>query len=392
MNQPREIVLDEIILDVETTIFQKGDPFSEQNSLSYIGVLRGDVSNLYDIEYGNSPYNHNLLAVDKHCTDSLLIGFNIKFDLHWLKRYGIDFSSCKIWDCQLVHFILTNQQFPYPSLNAVAMYYGLEQKLDVVATEYWDNGIDTPDVPRDVLEAYLEQDLRLTQQVYLKQKEAVAAAPAALQNLIALHNMDLMVLEEIEANGIKFDESECLVLAMELENKIKAIDEDLLNYVNIDGFNFNSGDHLSSLLYGGTLNFPRKEVIGVYKGGSRKGEEKLGWVDYYHTFHTLVQPLKGSELKKEGFYATNEQTLKSLKPSKDAKHLIEMLLERAELEKRRGTYYQGLPNLRKEHDWELNTLHGQLNQCVARTGRLSSSRPNMQNFDKEIKNLFYSRY
>ena len=43
-------------------------------------------------------------------------------------------------------------------------------------------------------------------------------------------------------------------------------------------------------------------------------------------------------------------------------------------------------------NWETNVLHGQLNQCVARTGRLSSSKPNLQNFDGEIKQLFGSRY
>ncbi len=37
-------------------------------------------------------------------------------------------------------------------------------------------------------------------------------------------------------------------------------------------------------------------------------------------------------------------------------------------------------------------IYGQLNQCVARTGRLSSSKPNLQNFDGEIKDLFGSRY
>ena len=381
--------MNEIIIDVETTIFQKGDPFSDRNSLSYIGTLHGDTTVLYDIEYSASPYGSNLQSVGMACKDSLLIGFNIKFDLHWLKRYGIDFSSCKVWDCQLVHFILTNQQFPYPSLNAVAAYYGIESKLDVVYEEYWSKGIDTPDVPEHILQEYLTQDLYVTQQVYLRQKEALERESQALQNLVAVHNLDLLVLEEMESNGIKFDESRCLELAVELENEIKTIDSNLLSHVNIDGFNFNSGDHLSCLLYGGTINFPRKEVIGVYKTGDRKGQEKLGWVDNFHTFPTLVQPIKGSELKKEGFFATDEATLKRLKGSKG---LIDMLLTRSELEKRRGTYYAGLPKLREEHGWKPNTLHGQLNQCVARTGRLSSSRPNMQNFDGQIKNLFYTRY
>lgn len=78
--------------------------------------------------------------------------------------------------------------------------------------------------------------------------------------------------------------------------------------------------------------------------------------------------------------------------TKDAKEVIKRILKRSGLEKRRGTYYQGLPELRQSQGWLEGKLHGQLNQCVARTGRLSSSRPNLQNFDGEIKELFYSRY
>ena len=83
---------------------------------------------------------------------------------------------------------------------------------------------------------------------------------------------------------------------------------------------------------------------------------------------------------------------KSLKGTKKAKDLIELILHRSILEKRLTTYYQGLVDLRTSMNWPINTLHGQLNQCVARTGRLSSSKPNLQNFDGEIKTLFGSRY
>jgi DNA polymerase-1 len=63
-------------------------------------------------------------------------------------------------------------------------------------------------------------------------------------------------------------------------------------------------------------------------------------------------------------------------------------LELSKLEKRNGTYYKGLVKLREEMHWPENKLHGQFNQCVAATGRLSSSKPNLQNFDSSLQDIF----
>lgn len=382
-----------IILDVETTIDVNGNPFSERNKLCYVGLNYNNVSSLFDVEYSGNPYREKLNAIQSIIdNDAILVGFNIKFDLHWIRKYGINFMDKRVWDCQLVHFILTNQQNPYPSLNSVAEYYGLGSKLDVVATEYWSNGIDTPDVPKDILEQYLEQDLILTRQVFEKQYEEVMSLPIERQRLISLHNQDLLVLEEMEYNGILFDEDRSLELGALLEEEVKLLDEELAKTFNISGFNFNSKDHLSCLLYGGRITIPRKEVIGEFKTGERKGQPKEGWVDYHYDMPRLIEPLKGSELKKDGYYSTDEQTLRSLRATGVSKGVIQLILKRSGLEKRRGTYYSGLPELRENQGWSKGTLHGQLNQCVARTGRLSSSKPNLQNFDGEIKILFYSRY
>lgn len=382
-----------MVLDVETTISNKGNPFDETNKLCYIGLSDGTVHNLYPIEFDSEPYG-NLLSATQDLIDGCdtLIGFNIKFDLHWIRRYGISFSTKRIWDCQLVHFILSGQTATFPSLNDVATHYGLGTKLDVVSTEYWKNGIDTTEVPRDILEEYLQGDLDLTLQVYEKQLAEVQASSPQLQRLISLHNQDLLVLEEMEYNGLIFNEPKCTELAEELKEQIRGLDESLYSYHQTNGFNSNSTEHLSALLYGGTITLKRREVIGTFKTGTRVGQVKEKWIEYPVVFPKLINPLRGSELVKDGFFSTDEATLKSLKGSRHAKELVELLLCRATLEKRVSTYYEGLVKLRKEMQWPEGTLHGQLNQCVARTGRLSSSRPNLQNFDGEIKELFRSKY
>ena len=381
-----------LILDVETTISNKGNPFDETNKLCYIGLL-GSTCRTISIEYDSEPYRHKLQEVQEEIDKAeILVGFNIKFDLHWLRKYGINFVGKRIWDCQLVHFILTGQQNPYPSLNGVSAYYDLGSKLDVVAQEYWGNKIDTPNIPRDILEEYLIGDLQLTQKVYEKQREEIASHAKGMQRLISLHNQDLLILQEMEYNGLLFDEDQSNILAKELEEQIKKIDDILYEYHSLVEFNPNSTEHLSSFLYGGTITVKRKEVVGVFKTGARAGQQKERWVEHEINFEKLVNPLKGSELEKEGYYSTDEQTLKSLKGSKKAKEIIELLLHRAILEKRLSAYYKGLVDLRKDMNWHEGRLYGQLNQCVARTGRLSSSKPNLQNFDGEIKTLFRSRY
>ena len=378
-----------LTLDVETTIQNKGNPFSRLNKLCLIGLYNNGI---YDIEYTEHPYRDDLDRVRSVINNhDILVGFNIKFDLHWIRKYGIDFQEKRIWDCQLVHFILTGQSKPYPSLNQVCEHYGLETKLDVVKEEYWKNGIDTNEIPRDILDEYLLKDLELTEQVYLKQLEDVKANPH-LTKLISLHNQDLLVLEEMEFNGVLYDQDKSEILGNELEEQIGKLDKRLYEFHRFDGFNPSSVDHVSALIYGGIIRFREQEPDGVYKSGQKKGQVRLRWRDKELELPRLVKPLKGSELEKEGLYSTDEQTLRSLGGSKKASEVIKLVLTRAVLEKRMTAYYKGLVNLIEEQNWERGHIYGQLNQCVARTGRLSSSKPNLQNFDSEIKGLLLSRY
>jgi DNA polymerase I-like protein with 3'-5' exonuclease and polymerase domains len=203
--------------------------------------------------------------------------------------------------------------------------------------------------------------------------------------LCKLQCMDLLILREMEGNGLLFDEDLCKSRSLEVDDQISAIKEQLSAiYPNIP-INFGSNDHLSAFLYGGIIGEDAKEHVGFFKSGARAGEPKYKNVVIEHQLPRLYEPLKGSELLKEGMFATDEATLKKLRGKKG---VINLLLELSKLEKRNGTYYKGLVKLREEMHWPENKLHGQFNQCVAATGRLSSSKPNLQNFDSSLQDIF----
>ena len=391
-------------VDLETGTFAKGSPYSKQAYVAYVGLYDGENYGLFDIAYSDSPYGEVLTTIQNSIDEAdLLLFVNGKFDIAHLRNLGITVDHKRIWDTQLVRFVLSNQSHAYPSLNDMLQEYGFELKDDRVK-EYWDAGVDTKDIPRDILEEYLKYDLLGTYNVALKQMEEVEKLPLNRQRLISLCNQDLLVLQEIEWNGVKYNTKRSKELAEELSIRLEEIDKELYDYHSIEEFNANSGDHLSCLLYGGTITVQKRELIGVYKTGARAGEDKYGWKEEHHPLPQLVKPLKNTLLKKSKgednkpdpskpqLWSTGEDVLRSLKARGLAKKIVDLILERAKLEKLVGTYYKGLPELIEKMDWEENTIHGQFNQCQARTGRLSSSKPNCQNYSGDIKNLFYTRF
>jgi DNA polymerase I-like protein with 3'-5' exonuclease and polymerase domains len=378
-----------LTLDCETTTFQKGNPYSKTNKLCYVGLKTSEgVYKDFKIEYDDNPYGEALNEIqeliDSH---DYLVGFNIKFDLHWLLRYGLCLDNKRCFDTQLAEFIISNQLRSYPGLNDTAISYGLEGKLDTVATEYWDKGLDTTQVPEDLLREYLKQDVEQTWEVFCEQQELVKPYTA----LVSLANQDLLTLLEIEHNGMLYDTKRSITEGDLLQGKLDELDAELMGLSGFDDFNPGSGDHISAVLYGGSIKIPiRVHYTRTLKDGTVKQKEK--WGDKELTFPQLVRPPKGSELKKEGFYATNEATLLSLRPTGKAKQFVNLIQKRSSLEKLRGTYLHGIPKLMNTMQWPSNMIHGTLNQCVAITGRLSSSKPNMQNFDVDLGYLFRTRY
>ena len=392
-----------LVIDSENTTFQKGNPFSRRNKCCAIAWLiatdDGIKADVIPWEYGGPVSRDYILVAEELIEDAeLLIGFNLKYDLHWLRKCGIieSYSSlnCELWDCQLAQFIISNQQMRYPSLNKTCEYWKLEQKLDVVEKEYWALGIDTPDVPWEILSDYAKKDVDLTYEVYQKQQEYLMDKPELLK-LIQLSCNDLIVLAEMEWNGLKYDVKESAIRAEKLQKEIKEIDANIKSIVGNYEFNFNSNDHVSVLLYGGIIKFVTSTVYEhTYKSGPKVGltEPRFRHTKTEIKFPRLVEPLERSELAKSGYWSTDESVLNQLKATGKAKQMIQHLLRRSELERLESTYYRGFPKKILEMDWEEGMIHSQLNQCVAVTGRLSSSGHNQQNIPPEVNELVQTRF
>jgi len=385
-----------LVVDTENSGAQrnKAHPFDPRNKLLLLGLRNHLHSAIYDIEYSLDPYGNCIdFARMAIRGSSLIVGFNLKYDLHWLRRYGIEIpEGVKIWDCQLAEFLLTSQTESYPSLAATCLKYGLPLKIDTLK-EYLEQGLDVSDIPLPELTEYLEGDLISTEELFLKQVDLIREA--GLWNLFRLQCQDLLVLADMEYNGMKYDLEKSKSLAQACQVEEDELSRSLCGLVDPEiapHVNWNSGDHLSAILYGGRISFDLRHENGVYKSGRNVGKPRYRIETIEYVFPQLVKPLQGSELKKDGFYKTDIDTLKGIKAKGVAKQIVNTSLRLSELSKLRGTYYEGIPKKFDDYGWEDSLVHGQLNQCVAVTGRTSSSNPNGQNITSDVKECFVSRY
>lgn len=405
-----------LVLDVETTTQAKGNPFHKDNVLCLVGTYDGRTYKEFDIEYTNSPYGLVLHELKKLLEEAdLIIGFNIKFDLHWIRRYIPNVRIRCVYDCQLGEFILGCQQSPYPSLDKSCTRRNLVGKCTDVVTKLWEDGVDTRTIPRDTLSQYLEGDCTATYALYLDQ---LKTTPPSLKALLKLHNTDLLVLEEMEYNGMYFNYDLCKELDATYSKELESTNESLKQHIPIADFNTNSPYQLSALLFGGTVEYeckiPTARTLknGTIKTGTKKGTayhtlkgsfksdsqkefiKTKGKSDYELARINQERTTNGKKLLQR-IYSTDEESLQTIKSqSKDpkAKGLIDLLLRRAYLEKLQSTYFGGYPKIIQQNGWDNTRMHGQFNQVVAITGRLSSSNPNLQNIAKEVKQLFKSEY
>lgn len=385
--------------DCETSIIEKGHVHHPDNFLVSYSFSNGRRTGFH--YYKDPDFLDVIRNTLSRCTE--LVGFNLKFDIQWLMRNGIEIpEQVRIYDVSLAEQILTAQQSPMVSFNEVLEGYGVPVKLDAVKG-YWEKGISTEDIPIEILEEYNNDDAEKPLLVRDLQIELLSAKQLSL---VYQQGQDLLVLAKTELNGVKFDTERAKVDHAKYRELLATCESELSKFLpampDTVSFNWDSGDQLSCLIYGGTIVYDHSiPEQRIYKSGPNKGQpyQANRWHQHSVEFPRRFDPLPKSEVKKTKdkedattrYYQVDDPTLRQLRSrSREGKQLLSLLADKAKYSKVVETFDSILSRIER-YQWG-DYLHGQYNQNVARTGRLSSSNPNMQNSAEEIDFLLVSRY
>lgn len=391
-----------LIIDLETTmrspVSSKAHAMWPDNKVVWAGYKWND---------GTPPFIlHKLVDRDGIVTDrsaawievaigkaDVLVGHNIKFDLSyvlknkWLSPNNL--AQMKLWDTQLVEYLLSAQMKTYPSLDDVAVKYGGTVKDSTIA-DMWDAGVATECIDDDLIRAYLEGDLNNTALIYNKQKAIVEAW--GMTALVESQMDALMAVTLMEYEGMAVDRAYINKQSEWLAGKIDYQLRELTMQVASCGiipahygdWNWASSKDVSMLFFGGTFTTKEKELVGKYKNG----KDKYKLVEKTHTVKQWFLPESNGALKnKLGYYTVDDKVLESLSKLTTKASLI---LDLRKLSKQRETYYENL----KELLFPDNKVYPNINMVSTKTGRLSCNKPNIQNQTEEggIKESYVSRW
>lgn len=382
------------VLDTETNIKNtdvgkmKASPYHVDNNIVAMGYT---TPKEYVHAYNRTGLNTVTILASHWWQHALLepiilVGQNIGFDLLYLmKATGEHWESVSkniyIWDTQQVAYLLSGQTHMYPSLDELSEQYGLELKDDEIK-QYWEDGVDTSDIPKEKLLEYMKADVLKTQTIFRKQWEVVQKDPR-LFGLVKVKMEDLLATTMMEWHGMHFDlaaahrASDTLSLRVGVLEALIALET---SHMFVKGFEYNprSLDHLSLALFGGKYAVDGiEEILDVttglpvlYKSGARKGEVKTRRVSIEYTTKGLgIVPTE--EPNKKGIYSTRDEVLAEISHIPLAQNT---LLLRT-LDKELNTYYIGYSKL----VWPDGKIHPSINHCSTRTGRQSCTQPNLQN-------------
>ena len=391
----REAVEDDdsiFVFDVETTLIPKGKGesmyktppklvmwdgyalssgrfYSEINATMFLSDYE-----LYDYLINTFPTSNLDLLVGHNVTYDVFIGLTCRGTNETLPKHTV------LWDTMLAAYLLSNQELRSPSLNETAEYFGISGRKDDEVSQMIKSGICPSTIDRDKLKEYLDQDILLTKDVFLKQRELFLAEPKQWQNMFINQMLFLANTFRASYNGIKIDQQFVDSEKTELEKKLHNLHTDLVSFMtgftSIGGpfWNPASNDDLRTILYGGTKTVEKRVVVGVYKTGAKAGQNRYKIEKNHFDIYGMFQGLNLRDEEK----TVDESKIKQLKTVCkwfSYTQFLDNILEYRDITKNLGTYYEGYMSYADSDGF----IHPQYHHTRTPTGRLTCTNPNLQN-------------
>lgn len=265
------------------------------------------------------------------------IAHNLKFDWKVLQKYGVEIKGAQ-YDTMIASYLINPDRghhdldhLAFSELNLQTTSFkeltGVKGKqMDI--TELM-NGVELK-----ALSDYACQDADIAWQLWEKMEKELEE-----KNLIKLFKeveMPLVpILAQMELHGIKIDQKYFKELQEKFSGDMEKIDLEIYRMAG-EKFNINSTKQLKEILF---------DTLNIDDSGLKKGKSGL---------------------------STAAGELENIK---DRHPIIPLILQHRHLSKLLSTYVEALPLLVKED----GRIHSSFNQTITRTGRLSSSNPNLQN-------------
>lgn len=283
--------------------------------------------------------DHFLPAVWQICQDpnTLLIGHNLKFDAHFL-QLNLWELPCKILDTAVLTH-LVNANLPKSLAAAEAHFLGTASKRSHVA-QADKRFLKSPWMwGEKVLEDYCTNDCVVTYQLAEVLMRKIRKMD--LQGLLSLQMKYLRLLQKIEWRGILLEEKFCYAAIEEFDRNTHDLEQELFDALGKE-VNWRSSKELSQAIYE-DLGIPRPK--NPFPPGAKNAGAKI-------------------------YTKTSTGTPLLLKTKHPLHKEIIVLRETVKLREYAGKYL----TLRDEE----GAIHTSFNITGAKTGRLSSSDPNLQ--------------
>lgn len=361
-----------LILDFETDTVDHGSALNEANDIvlaCWQVVVDGEV--VKKAHCFGGIYEQGELLADIAKVD-FIVAQNLKFELQWLKRCGLELRDVLGYDTMLAEWVMDGNRRNPRNLGALAKKYGVPGKLDIIAG-FISAGVKTRDINTRWLLEYCHMDVEATRLVFMAQQERLTRRNQ--WHLVHVRNLTCAVLADIEFEGLCLDSEKVMAewrKATQIKEEIGAqLSKLTVSEAYPHGINFNSPKQFAAYLYG---------TLGLKQATDYRGD-------------TITTD--------SGEPTANSKVLALLKPTTEAQRNFLDLYKK--YNKQVSLLEKNLDYFKLTCEQRGGIFYGEFKQNVVQTHRLASAgipilfeglkktkSVQLQNIPREYKGLFWS--